>query len=153
MRVLEVEVVAWTIEVRRHSSKIIRLILPIIGLTHFNSGDLCNGVWVVCLFERAGKGILLSWVEDNRVGKYTMTRGRGACYSTPTCLMYDVGLNHQILINEIGRVGVVREYAADLCGSKKDKFRFLLSEKGLDIGLTPEIKLFTGAQDKISVSV
>jgi 23S rRNA A1618 N6-methylase RlmF len=43
--------------------------------------------------------------------------------------MNDVRLNHQIVVCEIGRISVVRKYAADLCGSKKDKFWFFLFEQ------------------------
>ena len=59
MGLMEVKVVTWTIEIRRHGGAKIPLILSGIGLAEFDSCDFGDGVGLVGLLEGAREeGIL-----------------------------------------------------------------------------------------------
>jgi hypothetical protein len=53
----------------------------------------------------------------------------------------DVGLNREVVANEIGRIGVVRDDTADLGGGQKHELGPLGREKTLDGGRVAELEL------------
>jgi len=53
----------------------------------------------------------------------------------------DVDLDRQIVVDELGRVGVVRMNSANLGGSKKNVVRLFLSEEGLGGRLIGQIEI------------
>ena len=59
VRVLEVEVVVRTIEIGRHHSDVVGAVLEIERLTHLQTCNLGNGVWLVGVFERRSQQTIL----------------------------------------------------------------------------------------------
>src|SRR3954465_1448565 len=57
VRSLQIIVVVWAIEVRRHGADEIAPILPPISLAHFNPGDFRDGIPFVSRFKRAGEQV------------------------------------------------------------------------------------------------
>ena len=62
--------------------------------------------------------------------------------------MDDVGLNGQIITDELRWVGVISQYPAHPCGSKKDIIRLLLGKESISGSLVGEIQLSVGAGNK-----
>ena len=62
----------------------------------------------------------------------------------------DVGLHHQVLVDEVGRVGVVGMNAADFGSGQVDLVGFFLGEEGLHCGLVRQVELGMGAGDDLS---
>jgi hypothetical protein len=63
-------------------------------------------------------------------------------FSTPVpagCRLDDVGLDDQVVVEELGRIGVVGEDAADLGRGEDDHVRSGLADPGLDLGLAAEV--------------
>ena len=52
MAILGMEIIAWTIEVRRHDRAIVAAILAIIALTHFNACNLRNCIRLIGRLQR-----------------------------------------------------------------------------------------------------
>ena len=60
----------------------------------------------------------------------------------------DVGFDHQILVDEIGAVGVVGVDAADLARGEKHVFRLLTIKKLVDRTLIGKVKLLMSSEDQ-----
>ena len=67
--------------------------------------------------------------------------------------MDHVALDHQVLVDELGRVGVVGVDAAYLGGSEIDLVDALALEEGTDGGLVGQIKFGVGAGDQVGVAL
>ena len=65
--------------------------------------------------------------------------------------MNDVGLDHQIVMDELGRIGVVGMDAPYLGGCQNDVFRFFGGEEGLHGCLVTEFQLRMGAGNEVGV--
>jgi hypothetical protein len=57
----------------------------------------------------------------------------------------DVGLDRQVVADELGRVAVVGEDAADLGRGEEDVVGLFCGEEGFDGGLVGEVELGVGA--------
>ncbi len=66
--------------------------------------------------------------------------------------MDDVGLHHQVLIDEIGAVGVIGVDAADLGGRQKNIFRSFVFKKLVNCPLVEQIEVGMGTR-RIDVGI
>ena len=64
----------------------------------------------------------------------------------------DVGLDHEVVADEVGRVGVVGEDAADFGGGEEDMLGLFGGEELVDGGGVDEIELSAGAGDEVGVA-
>jgi hypothetical protein len=67
--------------------------------------------------------------------------------------VHDIGLDHQVLIDEFSRIGVIGMDTASLSGSEEDVFRFFLGEEIRHCLLVDEIQLGMGPGDEVCVAV
>ena len=67
--------------------------------------------------------------------------------------MDHVALDHQVLVDEFGGVGVVGMDAAYFGGSEIDLIDALALEEGADGGLVGEIKFGVGSGDQVGVAL
>ena len=65
--------------------------------------------------------------------------------------MYDVVLNHQVLIDEFTPIGVVRHDPAYLGRSQDHVLRLLRGKKGLNSRLVPQIQLLKSPSDQVRI--
>lgn len=65
----------------------------------------------------------------------------------------DVGLDHEVFVDEFGGIGVVGMDATNFGCGEVDLIGFFLGEKGADGGLIGEIELGMGTRDDIGVSL
>ena len=64
MRFLGVEIVARAVEIGGHRGQIAGFVLPVVGPTHFNPGDLGQRVGTISGLQRSGEQILfLDWLR------------------------------------------------------------------------------------------
>ena len=113
--VLQVVVVAGAIEVGRHGRAEVGAILPVVGLAHLDAGDLGDGVGLVGRLQDTGEEVLLA----HGLGRELRIDAGGAqeeevLHPGLKRFVDDVGLDHQVLVDELGRIGVVGEDAAHL---------------------------------------
>ena len=52
--ILRMKVIVWAIEVRRHYTMVITVVLAVVTFTEFDASDLGNGIMFVSGFQRAG---------------------------------------------------------------------------------------------------
>ena len=122
VRAVQVVVVAGAVEVRGHRRDAVTPVLPAIGLAQLDAGDLGDGVPFVGRFQRAGQqrcpresaaapcfGIDAGRAEEQQAFDAGLVGG-----------VDDVGLDHQVVVEEIGRERVVGLDPADLCGGHDD---------------------------------
>ena len=63
----------------------------------------------------------------------------------------DIGLHHQVVVNEFGRVGIVGMNANNCGCDLVDLVGLFLSKKGLNSGLVGEVQLGMGAGDNLAL--
>ena len=154
MAVFRVVVVARPIEVARHHAAEIGAVLPVVALAHLDAGDLGDGVGLVGGFERAGEQVF--FLDRLRAVARVDATGAEKKQFLDAGLpgfMDHVALDHQVLVDEFGGVGVVGVDAADLGGSEIDLVDALALEKGADGGLVGQIKFGVGAGDQVGVTL
>ena len=65
----------------------------------------------------------------------------------PEGLVDDIGLDHQVLVDEVGRIAVVGEDAADLGGGEDHHVGPFGLQEGADVGLAGKIERLAVAGD------
>ncbi len=74
-------------------------------------------------------------------------------HAAPKCRVNHVGLHHQVLVDELGRVGVVGVDAADFGGGQVHLGGLFLCKEGLHGGLVGQVQLRMGAGDKVGLAL
>ncbi len=146
---LKIEIVARAVEVGRHRGNEVGAMLVAIGLAELDAGDLGDRIGLVGRLEGAGQQALL---DDRLVGEFRIDAARAEEQELLDAdregRMDDVRLDHQVVVEEVRRVGGVGEDAADLRRGKDDGVGPGLGEPGLDLGLAAEIdRLPVGGED------
>src|SRR3989441_660748 len=127
---LEVVVVAGPVHVVRHDAEVARAVLAVVRPAHLDAGNLRQGVRAVGRLERPGEEVLLL----DRLRAVARVDARGAekeqlAHARLPGLLEDVGLDRQVLEDEVGGVALVREDAADLRRGEEHDFRALALEE------------------------
>ena len=148
MAVLQMIGVAGSIEVGGHDRRVMRTILVVIGLAHLDPGYLGDGVGFIGRLQDPGEQILFPhglggefWIDTGTAEKEEMLDA-GA-----EGLMDHSGLHHQILIDEVGRIGVVGMNAAHLGRRQDHVVDVLIAEKRPHRPLVQQVKLGMGPGD------
>jgi hypothetical protein len=150
---VEVVVVARAIQVGRHHGQKLGAVLAVERPAHFDTGDLGHGVGTIGGFERAGEEVFLL----HRLRAVARVDARGtekqqAFDAVPVCRLDEVVLDREVDGDEVSRIGVVGEDAADFGGSKEHVVGFFCGEEGFDRGLAGEVELSMGAGEDVCVS-
>ena len=147
---LQVEIVIGAIEVGRHGGDERGAILTIVGLAHGDAGDLGDGIGAVGRLQRSGKEVLLL---DRLGGKLGVDAGAAEEEELPDAvfprLVDYVGLDHQVVVDELRRVAVVCDDPSHPCGGKEDILRPLLSEEPRHRPLVPQVELAARPEDEV----
>ena len=135
-----IEVVSRSIEVTRHNRNVAAAILLSIGLTELDPGNFGDRVPFVRRLQRAGKQRVF---PDRLRREFRIDARRPKEYKAidPSEMsgVNDIGLNCQIVIDEIRRIGIIGINATDLGSGKYDCFGAVLLQPHLDGKLIPQI--------------
>ena len=153
MAAFQIEVVIRTIEVGRHYGDVIRAILQVETLAHFQSGNLGDGVRFVGIFQRRGEKHFFFH------GLFGITRiDAGASqeeeflHIVAKTFTDDVLLYLQVFVDEVGTVNAVCHDAANESSGKEYIFRlFFIKEFTYGNGIQ-QIELFVGFANEIGIS-
>src|SRR5690606_40323097 len=98
-----------------------RAVLPVVGVAELDAGDLGDGVRLVRVFERARQQVLLA---DRLRTVSRVDAGRAqeqhALHAGLHRAVHEIGLDGQVLVQELASIGVVGVDAADLGGGGED---------------------------------
>ena len=138
---LQVVVVARAIEVGGHDGQISGAELTVVGPAHLNARDLGHSVGTVRGLQRAAQKI--GFTDGLRAFPRvdaTRAQEKESLHADLISVVNDVGLDDQVCVDEIRRVGVVGMNAADLGGGQKDVDWPFCLEECAHCGLIHEIK-------------
>lgn len=156
--VFRVVVVARAIEVGGHDAAVVHAVagakLAVVALAELDAGDLGHGVGLVGGFERAGEQGLLAHGLRGELGVDAAGAEEQQLLHAVTKSGFDhVGLDHEVLVNEVGGVDVVGVDAAHLGRGQIHLLRFDLREEGAHGGLVSEVEFGVGAGDDVAGGV
>lgn len=149
----QVIVVARSVQVGGHDGQKFCAVLAVVAPALLDSRDLGQGVGTVGGLQRAGQqifflhglggmfGIDAGGAEEQQSGDVVLV----GC-------MYDIGLDHQIFVDELRRIGVVGKDAADLGGCQKYVVRVFLGEKGIHRLLAGQVQFGVRPEDNVFIS-
>src|SRR6266498_2269469 len=151
MRRLKIEVVPGPIVISRHYRYKISPVLLIIISAKLYRGNLGYGIRFIGRLQTPRQQIFLFHGLGREFRVYA---GRPEIKQLGTTGgVDDIGGDHNIVINELAFIGIVRKYAAHLGSAQKDAFGLLIREKFLYIGLSSQVKLLAGPGDDIFISL
>ncbi len=137
----EVEVVARPVEIGRHGGDEVAAVLAAIGLAELEARDLGDRVPFVGGLQRSRQQRRL---RDRLRGQLGIDAARSEKEQLldPDSVgaLHDIGLDHEVLVEELGRPGVVGEDAPDARRREKDRLRPGLPHPALDLILTSKIE-------------
>ena len=149
----QVEVVARAVEVGRHEREAVRAVLAVEAAAELDAGDLGDRVGAVGLLQRAGEQVLLAQrlrglarVDAGAAEEDDLARPGGLR------LADDVGLDLEVLVDELPGLLPVCEDAADLGGRDDDDLGALLGEEAARGVLVGEVELVEVAHDEVLVA-
>ncbi|GBE48596.1 hypothetical protein BMS3Bbin12_01776 [bacterium BMS3Bbin12] len=147
---LEVEVVAGAVEVGGHGADGVEAVLAPVGLAHLDAGDLGHGVPLIGRFQRTAQQVFFL---DRLRGVLGVDAGGAEeqefAHAGAVGDVDDVGLDEQVVANELGGPGVVGEDAADLGGDEEDVLGADFFEKGVYRRLVGEVEFGVGPGDEV----
>jgi len=150
----QVEIVVGAIEVGRHGGEEPGPVLAIVGAAHGDASDLGDGVRLVGRFQRPGQEVFLL----QRLGCQLRIDAAAPQEEEPLdagelSVADNVTLDHQVVVDEIGRVAIVGDDPPHFGGGQKDVVGSLFLEKTGDRSLVAQIKLTAGPQQQVAVAV
>lgn len=123
MRLLQVKVIIWTIEIGWHTGNILCSILTIIALTKFDASNFCKCISIIRRLKKSCKKVLFfDWLWCKFWIDTTWTKKKKFFYSTLVCWFNNIHLNPKIILKKIHWIGIISDYSSDFCGCKKDVF-------------------------------
>ncbi|MDT4839327.1 hypothetical protein FQZ97_731150 [compost metagenome] len=150
--VFRVVVVARAIEVGGHDAAVVHAVagakLAVVAFAELDAGDLGHGVGLVGGFERAGEQrALIHGLRGEPGVDAAGAEEEQLLHAVPKGGVDHVGFHHQVLVDEVGGVGVVGVDAADLGRGQIHLLRFDLREEGAHGGLVGQVEFGVGAGD------
>ena len=114
VRRIEIEVVAGAVQVGGHRRDEVAAVLTAVGLAQLDPGDLGDRVPLVGALERTGQELLLG----DRLGGVARVDARRTeiqqfAHSGLVGGVHDGAVDHQVVVDELGRPGAVGENPAD----------------------------------------
>ena len=153
--VLRVVVVARAVQVGGHHAAVVHAVtlavLAVVALAQLDARDLGHRVGLVGRFEQAGQQRVLG----HRLGCQLGVDAAGAQKQQLLDPVLEgrvdhVGLHHQVVVDEVGRVDVVGVDAADAGGSQVDLVGALGGKEGAHGGLVGQVQLGVGAGENVA---
>lgn len=150
----QVIIVTRSVQVGGHDGQKFCPVLAVVTPALLDSRNLGQSVGTVGGLQRAGQqifflhglggmfGIDAGGAEEQQSGDVMLV----GC-------MDDIGLDHQIFVDELRRIGVVGKDAPDLGGCEKYVIRFFLSEKFVDRLLAGQVQFTVRSDDNVFISL
>ena len=127
--------------------------LAVVAPAHLDAGDLGQRIGTVGGLQRTGEQVALAHRLLRQPGvDAARTEEEQSLHTGQIRCVQGVGLDRQVVVDEVRREAVVGHDAAHLGGSQKDEFRPLELEKGLRRALVGQIEFGARAQDQVGVS-
>ena len=153
VRAGQVEVVAGAVEVGGHGGEVAGSVLAVVAPAHLDAGDLGDGVGPVGGFKRPGEQVLL---PDGLRAEPGIDAGGAeeeqALDAGVAAGLDDVGLQDEVVADEVGGVGAVGHDAADPGRGEKDKVGPFGGEERVNGGLVEQVELLVRAGKNVAVS-
>ena len=150
----KVVVVTGTIQVGRHRRQELRSVLPVVGRAHFDARDFGNSVRAIGRLKRPGQQVALfhrlrtcAWIDAGGAEKQQTLRT-----SSPR-LVNHVGLDCQILVNELRRKSVIGDDPTHFCRGQKHILRLLSLKEILCRSCVDQVQFGMGSRDQIAIAV
>ena len=113
-----------------------------IGLAHFNARDFGDGIPLVGGFQRAREQSRFRyWLRCQLGVDATATQKQKFFHAAIETGADEVGFHHDIVINEISRIGVIGQNAAHACGADNHRIWLMGRHPGFDFALANEVDL------------
>jgi hypothetical protein len=154
VRAGEVEVVARAVEVGGHDGEVAGAVLAVVAPAHLDAGDLGNGIGPVGGFERPCEQVLLL----DRLGTEPGVDAGGAeeeqALDTGVAAgLDDVGLENEVVADEVCGIGAVGEDATDPGRGEEDEVGPFGGEERIDGELVEQVKFLMRAGEDVAVSL
>ena len=112
-----VVVVAWAIQVGGHDAAVVNTVagavLAVVAFAKLDASDLGNGIGLVGGFQSAGEQSVFAHGLRRQLGvNATRAQEQKLFHAHRKRGLHHVGLNHQVVVNKVSRVGVVGMNAA-----------------------------------------
>ena len=142
VRRLQVEVIVRAVQVRRHGGYEVPAVLPPVELAQLDPGDLRHRVRLVGLLQRTGQQVLLldRLRRELRIDARA-TQEQQLLHIVLVRRVYDVRLDHQVVVDELRRVGAVGHDPAHLGRRQEHVLRAHLIEQAAYLSLVPQVHL------------
>ena len=147
--VLGVEIVERAVEVGGHYRPVVGAVLAVVALAQLDAGDLGNCIGLVGGLERAGEqGLLRHRLLSQARIDAGAPQKQQLVHPVGMRRLDDIGLHHQVVVDEVRRVGTVGVDAPDQ-GGRQDHLVRLLGGKEMPHGrLVGEIEFGMGAHQQ-----
>lgn len=140
MRVLWVVVVPWAVQIGRHRAVEEHAVLPSVKLAHFQAGNLGQGVGFVGFFQRTGQQrVFLDGLRGHSRVDARAAEKQETFDATLIGGVNGVRGHRQVVVDELGWVGVVGVDATDFGCRKNYDFGAMRRKERLDIGLPAQV--------------
>ena len=119
-------VVSRAVEIGRHRRQKLRPVLPVVRRAHFDTRNLGDRIRPVCRFQWPGEKVFLLY-RLRAVARVNArrTEKKQTLYTGFPCLINDVGLDGDVLLDKLSRVGVIGDNAAHFGCCKEHVFGLL----------------------------
>ena len=145
-------VVAGAVEIRRHHRNEIGAVLTAIGLGQLHAGDLGDGVPLVGRLERAGQQRVLGHRLRRKPRIGARRRQEQELVDAGAMRAGDhIGFDHEVVVQEIDRLRVVRDNAADARGGDEHRVRLPRLDPCLDVGLPAQVELAARRRQALAI--
>ena len=125
-------------------------VLPGIGLTHLDTGDLRDRIGAVRRFQFPRQQRVL---PHRLFGQSRVDAGRTEKDQLPdpgpVGGVDHIGLDQQVFPNEVRRIAVIGEDAPDLCRGQEHIVRAFRLKKRVDVRLPRQVKRVMGPEDQL----
>ena len=149
--VLRVVVVARAIEVGGHYAAVVAAMLAVVAFAQLDSGYFGNGIGLVGGLQGAGQqGALRHGLLRHARVDATGAQEQQLLHVMDVGCVDDVGLHHEVFIDEVCGVDIVCIDAAHFGSGQVDLGRLLGVKECVDAGLVAQVKLGMGAMDDLT---
>lgn len=154
MAVGKVIVIAGAVEIGRHHTAVVCAVLAVVAFAELDASDLRDCVGLVGGLQGTRKESIFLHGLGNSLGvDATGAEEKEFLDAIAVGRIDDVGLDHEVFVDEFGGVGVVGVDAADFGCGEVDLIGFFLGEEGANGSLIGEIELGMGTRNDIGVAL
>lgn len=152
--VFRVVVVAGAVQIGRHHREVLRAVLAVVAPAHFDAGNLGERVGPVGRLQRASEqAVFTHWLRRHLGVDAARAEEHEARDTVLPGTVDHVGLDRQVVANELGRIAVVGDDAAHLGRGQEHVFRPVFSEEGIDRCGVGQIEFGVGALQDVRVAL